>query len=70
MLTLKSICSQEQFPANIYLLKVYRNRKKFEIFSKLLERRLRQGRHCGIFIVNFKHISHLFLMFLLLDSNK
>ena len=28
------------------------------------------SRHSGIFIVNFEHISHLFLVFLLLTLNK
>ena len=58
------------FPAGIYLLKV-NNRNtgtRCEICSKLtikiLERR--QRRRPGIFIVNFEHISHLVLVFLLL----
>ena len=60
-------------PANIYLFKVNnRNtRKRCEIRSKLTiiapERR-----HCrcsGVFIINFGHISHLFLVFLLLILN-
>ena len=62
-------------PENIYLLK-FNNRntgKKCEICSKLTiktpERR-RQRHHSSIFIINFEHISHLFLMFLLLTLSK
>ena len=29
----------------------------------------RSWRHSGVFVVNFKHISHLFLVFLLLTLN-
>ena len=57
-------------PADIYLLKVNnRNtREKCEICSKLTIKipEQRQWRRSGIFIVNFEHISHLFLVFLLL----
>ena len=31
---------------------------------------LRHCRRSGVFIVNFEHISHLFLVFLLLNLNK
>ena len=61
-------------PAGIYLLKVNnRNtRTRCEICSKLTintpERR--QWRRSGVFIVNFEHISHLALVFLLLTLNK
>ena len=62
------------FPANIYLFKVNnRNtRKTCEIYSKLTIKtsKRRQWRHFGVFIVNFEHISHLFLLFLLLTLNK
>ena len=60
-------------PAGIYLLKVNKRntRTRCEICSKLtikiLERR--QWRRSGIFIVNFEHISHLVLAFLLLNLN-
>ena len=63
-----------QLPAGIYLLKVNnRNtRTRCEICSKLTintpERR--QWRRSGVFIVNFEHISHLVLVFLLLTLNK
>ena len=61
-------------PAGIYLFKVNnRNtRARCEICSKLTintpERR--QWRRSGVFIVNFKHISHLFLVFLLLTLSR
>ena len=61
-------------PAGIYLLKVNnRNtRTRCEICSKLTintpERR--HWRRSGFFIVNFEHISHLVLVFLLLTLNK
>ena len=64
-------------PANIYLFKISRrnSRKKCEICSKLTiktqEPRQRRHRRCsGVFIVNFEHISRLFLGFLLLTLNK
>ena len=56
--------------ANIYLFQVtIRNSGKMcEIFSTLtIKTPKRSQRHCsGVFTVNFKHISHLFLLFLLL----
>ena len=60
-------------PAGIYLLKVNnRNtRTRCEICSKLTIKtpERRQWRSSGVFIVNFEHISHLVLMFLLLTLN-
>ena len=62
----------QTLPAGIYLLKVNnRNtRTRCEICSKLTiktpERRLASS---GVFIVNFEHISHLVLVFLLLTLN-
>ena len=61
------------FPAGICLLKV--NNKnirtgceiRLKLTIKLSERR--QWRHSGVFIVNFEHISHLALVFLLLTVN-
>ena len=46
--------------------------KKCEICSKLtIETPERpQSRRSGVFIVNFEHISHLFLVFLLLTLNR
>ena len=61
------ICS---CPAGIHQLKVsYRNtRTRCEIYSKLTIKipERRQWRRSGIFIVNFEHILHLVLVFLLL----
>ena len=64
------IHSERLYPDGICLLKV-NNRNtitKCEICSKLAiitPERL-QWRRSGVFIVNFKHISHLVLVFLLL----
>ena len=60
------------FPAGIFLLKFNnRNtRKRCEICSKLtIKLFCKQWRRSSLFIVNFEHISHLFLMFLLLTLN-
>ena len=48
------------YPANIYLFKVNNrnSRKRCDI------------RRSGVFIVNFEHILHLFLVFLSLTVNK
>ena len=58
-----------RYPANIYLFKVnYGNtRKRCEICSKLAIK-TPERRH--VFIANFEHISHLFLVFPLLTLNK
>ena len=60
-------------PVSIYLLKVNnRNtRTRSEICSKLTIKtpERRQWRRSGVFIVNFEHISHLVLVFLLLTLN-
>ena len=61
-----------RYPAVIYLLKVdNRNtRTKCEICSKsTIKIPVRRWRRSGIFIVNFEHISHLVLVFLLLTLN-
>ena len=62
------------FPAGIYLLKVNnRNtRTRCEICSKLTIKtpERRQWRRSGVFIVNFEHISHLVLVFLLLTLSR
>ena len=59
--------------AGIYLLKDNYGspRTKCEICSKLTVKtpKRRHWRRSGVFIVNFKHISHLALMFLLLSLN-
>ena len=56
------------FPASIYLLKVYnRNTEKsYEICSKLAQKRPKRlyWRRSGLFIVNFEHVLHLFLVLL------
>ena len=56
-------------PAGIYLLNINnRNiRPRCEISSKLTIKTLErcQWRHSGVFIINFEHISHLGLVFLL-----
>ena len=53
------------YPANIYLFKVNdRNIRKGANIRK------GQWRYSGVFIVNFEHISHFFLMFLLLTWNE
>ena len=68
----KPIC--KPLPAGIYLFKVNnRNtRTRCEICSKLTintpERR--QWRRSGVFIVNFEHISHFVLVFLLLTLSR
>ena len=60
-------------PANIYLFKVSntnaRKRCKLcsELTTKIPERR--HWRRSGVFILNFEHISHLFLVFPLLTLN-
>ena len=60
--------------ANIYLFKANNRitRKRGEICSKLTIKtsERRQRRHSGVFIVNIEHISHFFLVFLLLNLNK
>ena len=61
------------FRANIYLFKVNnRNtRKRCEIYSKLtIKTKRRQCRRSCVFIDNTEHISHLFLVFLLVNLNK
>ena len=64
----RSASDHKLFPANIYLLKVsiIDTRKRWEIWSKLT---IKTPDH-GVFIVNFEHISYLFLVFLLLTLNK
>ena len=63
----------EPFPAGIYLLKV-NNRNtgtKCEICSKLTTKTPERciWHRSDVFIVNFEHISHLALVFLLLTLN-
>ena len=60
-------------PVGVYLLKVNNRdtRTKNKICSKLTIKtpERRQGRHSSIFIVNFEHILHIVLVFLLLKLN-
>ena len=68
------IAIKDKVNCNIYFFKVHnRNtRKRCEICSKLTVKtpeRHHWGRS-GAFIVNFEHIPHLFLVFLLLTLNK
>ena len=69
----KNIFHEIAFPAGIYLLKVNnRNtRKRCETCSKLTIKRpeQRRWRRSTVFIVNFEHISHLLLVFILLTLN-
>ena len=61
------------FSANIYMFKVnnWNSRKRCDIFSKLnIKIPERRHRRCSsVFSVNFKHMSCLFLEFLLLTLN-
>ena len=57
----------------MYLFKVNNrnSRKRCETCSKLTIKTPEPGQRCsGMFIVNFEHISHLFLLFLLLTLKK
>ena len=62
------------YPANIYLFKVNNKstRKRYEICSKLAIKtpEKRQWRRSGVFIINFEHILHIFLVILLLTLEK
>ena len=61
-------------PANIYLLKVNNKgtRKRCKICSKLTIKtpQICQWLCSGVFVVNFEHISYIFLVFLLLTLNE
>ena len=69
-----SVFSRIQSPAGKYMFKVNnRNtRRRCEICSKLTIKipEPRHWRRSGIFIVNFEHISHLALVFLLLTLSR
>ena len=59
--------------AGIYLFKVTdrKTRKRCEICAKLIIKTKRRQRcRSDVFIVNLEHISHLFLVFLLMTLNK
>ena len=65
-----NIYARKNFLTNIYLFIVNNSnsRKRCEICSKLTIKT--SERRSTVFIVNFEHISHLFLVFLLLNLNK
>ena len=61
----------QAFPPGIYLLKV-NNRKTItmcKICSKLTMKKTERCQVSDVFIVNFEHISHFVLVFLLLTLN-
>ena len=66
--------SGTESPANIYLFNVNNEntRKRYKICSKLTMKTPEQCQWLpsDVFIVNFEHISHLFVVFLLLTLNK
>ena len=66
--------SKRQCPANIYLIKDNNRNtgKRCEIRPKLTLKtpERRHWRRSGVFMVNFEHTSHLFLVFLLLTLNE
>ena len=63
----------DYFPVGIYLLKVnHKNtRTRYKIYSKLTKKTPEpcHWRRSSVFIINFEHISHLVLVFLLLTLN-
>ena len=69
-LTIKTT-KRGQFQANIYFFNVHNKniKKQYEICSKLTIK-TPERYHSGIFIANFEHIPHLFLVPLLLTLNK
>ena len=68
------LIATDNYPANIYLFKVngINNRKWCETRLKLTKKTVerRHWRHSSVLIVNFEHISNLFLMFPLSTLNK
>ena len=59
--------SLHDFPAGIYLLKVNNtNTTTIQQYNTTIQHARRRS---SVFIVNFEHISHLVLMFLLLTLN-
>ena len=72
------LLARDNFPSNVpdktylFKLKDKDTRKRCEICLKLTIKtpKQRQQNRSGVFIVNFKHISHFFLVFLLLILNK
>ena len=76
MIVYEKITSSENTsnPANIYLLNVNTksSKRRCEICSKLSIKTSDRcnWRCCGVFTVNFEHIPHLSLVFLLLNFNR
>ena len=67
----------KQVPAKIYLLKVNNKNTRKRVWNMFKVSKLtiktperRHWRSSGVFIVNFAHISQLFIVFLLLTLNK
>ena len=73
MIAILVMTRYSDWPAGTYMLKVNNrnNRTRYEICSKLTIKisERRQWRCCGVFIINFEHISHLVSVFLLLTLN-
>ena len=68
----KDIKDEINFSTGIYLLKVNNENAitRYEICLKLTKTTSERRQWCsGVFIINFKHISHLVLVFLLLTFN-
>ena len=67
---LKKTMKIELSPSYLFKINNRNTRKGWEICSKLTLKtpERRRWRCSGVFIVNFEHISHLFLMFLLLKK--
>ena len=65
-----NIYTRKSFPTNtdLFMVNNSNTRKRCEICSKLTMKT--PERRSTVFIVNFEHISHLFLVFLLLTLNK
>ena len=74
LITWLKTASKTIYPANIYLSEFNNrnSRKRCEICSKLTVKIVERHhwRHSGVFIVNSKHILHIFLVFLLMTLNK
>ena len=60
------------FPSANHMFKVNNKNTRCEICSTLTIKtpEWRQWRHSGVFIVNFEHVSHLVLVFLLLTLSR
>ena len=64
MEVIQILSQQDTYPAKIYLFKI----NMFKVNNK--DTSTTSWRRSGVFILNFEHISHLFLVFLLLTLNK